>query len=305
MDHFHIAPAATHVRFRYFGDEPYDGGTFLGYPDRAEWEAEARLENTDIPSLGGSAVEAFFQRWLYFGTLVSIFKIGGVGVRQQDFVETDSHGAKYLTTKRLAHYVAKWESRWAESATEPSQRRSWADTEEILNEVGARIAALGGVPCPTSENPSYGKRAQRVPFAVSGETLTAIVALSYTLGKLAIRLYKAKRDASDKHVNFTTELLTHRLEAKGWCRSDVRRMCSELGIDGQYYFAVLESPHDKGKHSNCAEFLCVAANGVNAADYRTRHVLGETGSEICSGGCDGMSADEIFVATGKVVDIIK
>ena len=301
MDHFHIPPTVTHVRFRYFSDEPYDGGTFLGYPDREQ----ARLENSDIPSLGGSAVEAFFQRWLYFGTLVSIFKIGGVAVRQQDFVETESHGAKYLTTKRLAHYVAEWESRWVESVTEPSQRRSWADTEEILNEVEARIAALGGVPCPTSENPSYGKHAQQVHFTASEEMLTAIVALSYTLRKLAIRLYKVKKDASEKHVNFTTELLIHRLEVKGWCRLDVRRICSELGVDGQYYFAVLESPYDKGKHSNCDEFLCVAANGVNVADYRTRHTLGETGSEICKGGCDGMSANEIFMATGKVVDIIK
>jgi hypothetical protein len=208
--------------------------------------------------------------------------------------------------KRLGHYVTEWESRWDKPRTELSQRRSWVNTEEILNEVRARVAALGGVACPTSENPSYGKRApQRGPSAVSGETLTAIVALTYTLRKLAIRLYKTKRDDSEKHVNFTTELLIHRLEANGWCRLDVRRMLSELGIDGQYYFAVLRSAHDKSKHSDCTEFMCLAANFVNAADYRTQHVLDETKSEICGGGCDGMSPDEIRVATDRVVEIIK
>jgi len=56
MDHFHIAPGVKHIRIRYFGedtDEPYDGGSFLGYPKRAEWEAEARLHGSDIPSREG------------------------------------------------------------------------------------------------------------------------------------------------------------------------------------------------------------------------------------------------------------
>ncbi|ETI21981.1 hypothetical protein G647_06051 [Cladophialophora carrionii CBS 160.54] len=67
-------------------------------------------------------VEAFFQTWLYFGTLVSVFNIGGVAIKENDFLE--AHGVEtYLTTNRLNANIATWQSQWA-GRSAPTQRKS-------------------------------------------------------------------------------------------------------------------------------------------------------------------------------------
>ncbi|KAF1953710.1 hypothetical protein CC80DRAFT_537296 [Byssothecium circinans] len=299
MDHFLIPQGATHVRVRYIGNETYDGGSFHDYPERTQWQEEVRLGKSDFDSasLDTSNVEAFFQRWLYFGMLVGIFNIGGVSVDQQDFLETDGD-QRYLTTKRLNNYIARWELLWAGPANSIGHHGSWAKTKAVLDEVNARIDSLGGVHCPTFHNESYARNERGLSSAVSGETLTAIVALAYTLSEVAIKLYQPTWNRFDKYVNYSTSLLVDRLRANGWCRSDIRRMLTQLGTDGHYYFALLKSSHEEERHKGCFELVCVAANNVDKATYRTRHI------QTCHG-CDDMSDEEISATTRKAVEIIR
>ncbi|KIX03477.1 uncharacterized protein Z518_07030 [Rhinocladiella mackenziei CBS 650.93] len=297
MDHFHIPSGAMHIRVRYSGKKPYDRGPFHTYPDRTGWKKEELLVENGFRSRNKSDAEAFFQTWLYFGTLITVFRIGRVEIQETDFLEMDD-GQTYLTTKHLDASVAAWKRTWAGRNTPSSCNCAWADTQSILDEVKKHIDSFGAIPCPTFDEPSFGYNRPRVPSPVSRETLTAIVALAYTLSEVAIKIYKPDWNRFDQYINYTTDLVKDRVEANGWCQLDMRRMFTQLGMDGHYYFALLESPHEKHEHKNCSETHCVAANTVDETAYRPRHV------STCNGR-DEINAAEAMNITKQVVAIIE
>ncbi|KIW67659.1 hypothetical protein PV04_06891 [Phialophora macrospora] len=297
MEHFHIPSKAVHIRFRYAGKKRYDRGAFHTYPDRTGWKKEEFLSPNGLQGRNKSDMEAFFQTWLYFGTLISIFNIGGVALKETDFLETHE-GETYLTTKRLNGNITTWQSKWAGRSTTTQRNNAWASTQTILDEVKYYVDALGAIPCPTFESALSHSNRPRSPPAVSGETLTAIVALTYTLSEAAIKIYTHEWNRFDKYVNYTTDLVKDRLQANGWCPADTRRMFTQLGMDGHYYFALLKSPHGKNHHRNCSETQCVAANTVDEGSYRPRHVSN------CNG-CEDTSGAEATRITQQVVAIIK
>lgn len=104
-----------------------------------------------------------------------------------------------VKTKRLGDYISRWEQLWPGSSTN-KHRRSWAKTKKVLDMVRAFVEELGAIRCQTFDSASYvwgGDRdiSPTISPAVSDGNLTAIVALSYTLSEVAIKLYKLERNA--------------------------------------------------------------------------------------------------------------
>jgi hypothetical protein len=299
MDHFHIPPNTVHLRVRYTGKKPYDRGPFHTYPDRAGYKKEGLAQNRFDGRDKDDAI-SFFQTWLYFGTLISIFQIGGVEIKETDFL-AKSDDQTYLTTKRLDASISTWKNVWIGGDASARRNRAWTETRCILDEVQKYIASFGAIHCPTFDHKSDDHNGLRAPSPISGETLTAIVALAYTLSEAAIQIYQLDQsewNRFDKYINYTTDLVKGRLESNGWCPLDMRRAFTQLGMDGHYYFALLESPYEIHQHKDCSEAHCVAANVVNEADYRPIHVPT----------CDRRDEIEATAATNitkQVVAIIK
>ncbi len=108
MEHL-ISPANTEpILVPYLETEEYDGGDFLTYPARKGWSA-ADLEG--IAHFGGRSerdVERFFQTWLYFGSLISVFGLAGITVTPNDFIKTISDDTRVINTDKFEELVGQW-----------------------------------------------------------------------------------------------------------------------------------------------------------------------------------------------------
>jgi hypothetical protein len=292
-----IPPGAAHIRIPYSGKQHYSRGFFHEYPEREGWKKEDLLIENDFGGRSKSDVESFFQTWLYLGMLVSIFNLGGVDIQESEFLKTYD-GQTYLTTESLPSRVEIWRDQWAGEEFLEHRRFRWALTKHVLDEVKTYINAFGGILCPTFESEFVSSHNSSTRSPISDEILTAIVALAHTLSELTIKAYYAEWNSYDHYINYTTVLLKSSLEERGWCPLNVKRMLTHLGTDGQYYFALLECPHDKGSHENCSERQCLAANNTDERAYVTQHYT------TCDGN-DDITVETTAEITEKIVGIIR
>jgi hypothetical protein len=81
----------------------YDGAGLEGFPARRGFTfAEPNDIQTDLDS------SAFFQSWLFFGTLAEIFQVYDIPVLREDFVSYAWDGRAIITTQFLQDYIAAW-----------------------------------------------------------------------------------------------------------------------------------------------------------------------------------------------------
>lgn len=81
----------------------YDGAGLEGFPARCRFTFGT---TDDIqPDLESSA---FFQSWLFFGTLTEIFQVYDIRILREDFISREENGRTIITTKYLQDYIAAW-----------------------------------------------------------------------------------------------------------------------------------------------------------------------------------------------------
>ncbi|KAJ7508999.1 hypothetical protein B0H11DRAFT_1703297 [Mycena galericulata] len=294
MDHLIIPPEAKHLRVPYKCTEPYDGGDFFGYPARKGWTDEDLLGLNGFGGRDESEVEAFFQTWLYFGTLTCVFKLQGVDIDIAEFLATDEHsGEAFVTTCQvLPAKIRSWKIEWNKvlPVKIPSSRKiEWQDpwrgnqvkeTVRILEELCKYVdrycgsAGLARAPSGTT----------LTTWPVAGETSLSLIALGYILGEAARGIY------GDGHIQMhwgASPLVKRRLLEHGWCPLDVRRLLTDIAVDGHYYLLLKDCPDGKKKHRGCDESVCRATT-IDEATYVVQHV--QSG---CKCGDGGVSDDLI------------
>jgi hypothetical protein len=315
MDYILIPKKAQHIAVPYKCTELYDEDDFMTYPDRKRWTAaQIRGEN----GYGGRKleVESFVQTWLYFGCLLEVFKIGGIHVTTEDFVDRERG---VVTAKKLPSLFVEWRKRWPKPT--PSRKcncghyinpfevkcrakRCWKtfkhgrfspeyhSIKSILEEVCQTIGhychseGVAGKPRAIVHVPSP----EETPIAP--EIVTSIVALGYTLHTAILDIYDIPSHQWRCHWG-GTPLLRRLLKTK-WCPLQVTSMMTELAIDGHYYLTTIPGPPEAERqtHANCTDEQCVA-KGIDEATYVTKHI---TGKECC----DHISVpDELFEIVGR------
>jgi len=65
--------------------------------------------------------------------------------------------------------------------------------------------------------------------------------------------------------------LEERLLEGKWCPNLVRRMRTDLGIEGLYYASLLEAQIKDQSHEHCGDALCIANNYKEGQVYRLQH----------------------------------
>lgn len=123
----------------FYGRFNYDGLGIRGFPSRCSFQ----LENPGA-IYTNDEYSAFFQAWLYFGTLVDVFGAYDIPVLTDDFYH-EVNGRLHLKTDRLEDYIAAWivqASREDGAILEKDKYRYRART--IGENVGARLGQFVG-----------------------------------------------------------------------------------------------------------------------------------------------------------------
>jgi hypothetical protein len=92
MDHFPTPSGTEPIEIPYIDTgEEYDGGNFEGHAKRKGWLRRLSQGHAVFTGKhGDTAAVAFFQNWLFFGTLIKVFEIARIAVRTSGFLRTSS-----------------------------------------------------------------------------------------------------------------------------------------------------------------------------------------------------------------------
>lgn len=267
MNHLAIPAGATHIRVPYKCTQFYDGGDFFTYPTRQGWTKEQLLGYDKFGGRTSAEVEAFFQNWLYFGTLICVFKSQGMKINPSDFLETDRNsGQVFVTTSEiLPNKIQAWRHHG---------RREANTTNKILDELRIYIDRYCGVEGREHAGIMHTPAVDSIAWPVAGEIAASIIALGHALAEATKSL------CGREHTSLgASPMLKAMLLDSGWCALDVRRLLSDVAINGHYYLALKQCPYDKKLHRECNEFRCQART-IDEKTYVIQHVQNK-----CNGQC--------------------
>lgn len=294
MDHLIIPDGAAHIAVPHVCTETYDGGILSDYPERQGWTWEEVLGADSYGGRSPTDVEAFFQTWLFFGLLTEAFKVCGIHIEHEDFV--DYHRG-IVTTHLLPGLFLEWKRLRPTPIPDPDcdcrefrdpetavcrSRRCWKDLQSGVYSpeyqyVKDLIDVVRGIVNPYC-HPPVGQSAKpcaiREPIVVdppmAHEILMSIVALGYTLLEAVQEIYDVYPSRRVNEWN-SVPLLRTLLEEK-WCPRQATSMLSDMGVDGQYYLALSPGPDPEERpwHDRCTEEYCCAPT-LDESEYVTVH----------------------------------
>lgn len=217
-----------------------------------------------------------------------MFRLGRIKIKESAFITT-GEGGTFLTTKLLPSKILAWRTK---CKGEEDSGPAWIETKKIFDELSTYLDRYCGIEGQEDAGRARASTTPSIAWPVSEEISMAIIALEHILHKAAIEIYSPRGGESGSRRG-ASNLLKKRLIEMGWCRMDVRRLLSDVKIDGHYYLALQRCPQGLHTHWDCSETLCRAGN-VDEKKYVTRHV------ENCA--CNG---DEHGTAVREVVGIIE
>jgi hypothetical protein len=146
MEHFPIPEGATHIRVPYKCTQTYDGEDFFSYPERKGWTEGHLLGEDHFGGRKDAEVEAFFQTWLYFGTLICVFKLQEIEIDPSDFITTDDqNGEVFVTTAGvLGSKIVEWREKWKGNAKHRESKEA-DTTKKIIKEVSSYTDRYCGI----------------------------------------------------------------------------------------------------------------------------------------------------------------
>ncbi|KAH8703260.1 hypothetical protein BGW36DRAFT_333941 [Talaromyces proteolyticus] len=278
MDHLPLPEGAKHfivAPYEAPEKEWYDGLGFLDFPERRGWSEKQLLDanNAGVDAQGllkrsdPLKIEQFFQTWLFFGLVIDVLAIGGITVTTEDFLKPKGlQKARIVDTTKLPALLTQWR-KTIEEAEKPLVFKIFT-TWDKLNEKFERAKAILNHFCVTGDDISIS--CQNNHWPVRDEISTTMIALAFSLRKVAITACNERVDQARAWPGARSKILTKRLEYK-WCLADVNTALKELSVDGHYYVASSPSPGVDylDHHHNCLPQRCL--NLVDEDLYLTCH----------------------------------
>jgi hypothetical protein len=297
MDHL-LLPSGTrpYIKVPYKCTFEYTPGDFTAFPERYGWTREHLLGGDNFGGKETADIEAFFQTWLYFGTLLEVLHLAGVKAEAEDFIchEDDS---PFVSTRILPSLLLQWKKKWGASSrceclfALPDTKEYFRNTKDnqstckkdkcwlklktmddvatlqkilgILEQVHSFITRYCGINVLGS-----GTMTPATQYWPVQDTIAlSIAVLGFTFSEAVLDIYHLRTPRLDWKVDI---LLKNRLKRANWCPSRIASTVAEFGVDGLYYIAA-DPRMDMENHSICTDLRCVS-KGVDRAEYRTRHV---------------------------------
>lgn len=286
MEHFIAPQGGETIEVPYVGTEDYDGDDFMSYPLRKGWSEDDLM---GLNSFGGRSeareeVEAFFQTWLYFGCLISLFSLVGVKVQIQDFVRETARGEKVITTSLLPGFIQDWMNREGMAdeynrEMAPDHNPEMVDLEakykrgQIIETIFQRVWFFVDTYC-SFEGQERAKKFGIQPqfWPISPKVAMSIMAIGKPLQHIATQIY-GYRGWTYQHWG-SSSYLNERLAKAGWCIREIPIFGETASVGSDYYFGSYPSPRKKLNHKECTKIVCCAKN-VDVGLYRTKHVTAD------------------------------
>jgi hypothetical protein len=302
MEHLLAPQDAKPIDIPYVGVEEYEVlyhdnslQDFKSYFERKNWQ---RNSVGDLVVGGRSPTEvlAFFQTWLYFGCLISVFRQIGMTVQTIDFLRISQNGEKLVCTQNLPHLIEEWTLH--ESVQSPGVT---VEAQSYFNPRAMRFMAISEILHFTSHHLEMMNRYLEPrrslldtiadPFS---RVQMSIMAMGESLSSALSTIYAYARQGLPTWG--PSAFLTERLRISGWCPSDspfFDESSTRSRISVDYYFGGYRNPRERGPHGKCSEFICNAyKTAIDPQTYQQKH----------TSGCDGC----IFVpAPTQTIEIVK
>ncbi|BCS20370.1 uncharacterized protein APUU_20802S [Aspergillus puulaauensis] len=266
MDHVETPPDSPYAPLQIpcLSTEPYDDPDFLTYPERAGWDID-RLLAGDFSQHEDAA--SFLQNWLFFGVLWEAFGPIGRGAKHHYIQPQEGYPNGTITVASLDEQILQLTS--FISATFQSDKAA-AQTvghrvETCLRTVSrfCRLATCEGDPRPGFK-----------VWPLSPEIDLSIRALSQRLSwSFATSAMNLVFSSSTGGLEFSCAWLPlRRMQAAGWCISEVAMVEETFTSASAYYTSELKPPpsSEEKDHSECTRNLCMARQ-LNEETYRTAH----------------------------------
>ena len=269
----------------------YDTQGFFDYPTRKGWQFNSESTNGPIrysPDTGqpipttDNQKAAFIQAWLFFGMLYEAFRILGVEVNLEDFVDIRDETDCYITTyPARAYFQQCYNVRDSKFSARSPQHRLIAHQE--LAKLFKRVQGLIS---------RFEDRDSRVPMpwrisqVLTMDAILSIQVLGESFLNYAKSAIELQADAGGvpsqplaavgfPWIRRLSSPLQARMIRGGWCPSTTQMLHSLLDTTGLFVASRLKmfDGVTKQDHRGCTELQCLA-NQVDEGTYETKHVPG-------------------------------
>ena len=262
------------------GGPDYDNLGFKDYPERQGWQMEklltgdivgARLEWNEysqlvmrdvppdqVPETGEDLVKAvvgpFVQTWLFFGLFHEVLS-RAVDRSECSFTRSDHEGSekRYLSARCLFVEFMKRKEQikddvvWCARISSCLRKAAW-----VLHKLDSISETLGG-------------------FVIPGVAQLALCVLVKTLDDHSVIFCQPHIPAANAALAGRCRWLEERLLQDRWCPNLVKRLRTDLGIDGLYYASLIYLADFNRSHEGCTDFACIAYNHAEDEIYLFQH----------------------------------
>ncbi|KIW66212.1 hypothetical protein PV04_08412 [Phialophora macrospora] len=273
MDHIpHCGPHT--IRVPYLGHQIWDGGDFLGYPERHGFR-----DGMPRHTWPREKILQLMQTWLVFSLVTNVMRLAEIEVRLEQFIEQDSQG-RYLTTKALPAYSQAL-ARYEENQEGSSKSRRLATISSYLEKGYQYVNMISAL--------LRSKMDKQFAQSTGGPVMLSIGLTSFWLVQSCAAIY---RDVGGStlglrgYVHASASFLEEKMITEGWCPSLTGRLQALGNLELQYVGYTHGSPdREPQDHSGCSTSVC-SRSQINEATYQVRHT-----EEAC--GCELLEVDRV------------
>ena len=261
MEHLIDFGRSEPIRVPYRCTEPYDDGSFVGYPGRKGWTIP-ELMTRQAATRTSEELVAFLQSWSYFGLLHTVFSPTDSGFNQEAFIEQDEQSLK-VTTKKLPELVLQWQ-KWEAGRTAQQRKERFVLIKSCF-EVLVRL-----LPRSYAYDVDYNQTTS-APWPGPSELVLSVLILADTLTWAGFRALGHRFDL-DWGIS---PLLIKRMHSAGWCPSVITTVLKGQQLQNLYSASTIGTPMTLQDHKGrkCTENVCYF-DQVDEAIYRSAHCDG-------------------------------
>jgi hypothetical protein len=249
----------SHIEVPYLYDEScpyiYDNAkaAFGTYPERCGWKKDCLRDRGDITRGGSKTLKqivSFWQSWLYFGFMHSVFD---VPIRTEDFICLNDRDQRIITTRCLPQYLLRW--------SEEVSRLSNHERHPYIASLDRTLSAMS----------AYFKKCAMEDSPLPAEVVLSIVILHRTIVCFKLILFPASININEWWAGKAAALLDSQMYANGWCKSDVFMLKQRVSSLGIYFSNSLGPRLDNRDHSSCTNTICARLQN-DEIQYETQHI---------------------------------
>lgn len=295
-----VAKAPFYSRYNY------DSVGIQGFPERCGYQLGSPYHHRDADS-------AFFQAWLYFGTLIEVLGTYDITVEVSDFCKQENDGVLSLCTSSLQDYIAAWVVKASREDRSILEKDGYTSAASALGSDIARTAGtatgrmivrlMGKCPAPKQTQPLASReqikattqnRASRIheifrevatmlhdlaprASSVRESVWDSTLVLCSSLQTAAHFIYRSQNlpfKFSKLFDNIPARQLGSLFDRNGWCVRE-RKIIRDMaeGDNCVLFLSAQLSRWADVSHNKCNIQMCKAYQVENESIYETKHVV--------------------------------